>query len=94
VINSEVERNYKEAYLMESLFTVERLMHYLNLRKSQIDYLVRNGLIPHFKLPNGEILFRVSEIEIWLYSCRVPNDNKKFEKILDRSRKWKRQQES
>ncbi len=94
MINSKVERNYKEAYLMESLFTVERLMHYLNLRKSQIDYLVRNGLIPHFKLPNGQILFRASEIEIWLYSCRVPNDNKKFEKILDRSRKWKRQQES
>lgn len=51
---------------MESLFTIERLMHYLNLKKSQIDYLIENGLIPHFKLPNGEILFRASEIEQWL----------------------------
>lgn len=78
---------------MESLFTVERLMHYLNLRKSQIDYLVKNWLIPHFKLPNGEILFRASEIEIWLYTCRVPNENKKLQKILDRTREWKCKQE-
>jgi len=79
---------------MESLFTVERLMHYLNLRKSQIDYLVKNGLIPHFKLPNSEILFRASEIEIWLYSCRIPNNNKKLHKIMSQSRKWKGQQKN
>jgi len=74
---------------MESLFTVERLMHYLNLRKSQIDYLVKNGLIPHFKLPNGEILFRASEIEIWLYSCKIPDNDKKLQKIINQSRKGK-----
>jgi len=94
VINSSIEKRNCEEYLMESLFTVERLMHYLNLRKSQIDYLVKNGLIPHFKLPNGEILFRASEIEIWLYSCRIPNNNKKLRKIMSQSRKWKGQQKS
>lgn len=78
---------------MESLFTVERLMHYLNLRKSQIDYLVKNGLIPHFKLPTGEILFRASEIEIWLYSCRKPNQNKSLQKILNQSRRWQKEQQ-
>ena len=77
---------------MESLFTVERLMHYLNLKKSQIDYLVKNGLIPHFKIPNGEILFRASDIETWLHSCMVPNGNKKLQKIITQSRRWKKRQ--
>ena len=77
---------------MESLFTVERLMHYLNLRKGQIDYLVEKGLIPHFKIPNGEALFRASEIEIWLYSIRVPNKDKKLQKIITQSRRWKSKQ--
>jgi len=77
---------------MESLFTVERLMHYLNLRKGQIDYLVDNGFIPHFKIPDGEILFRASDIETWLYSCRVPNKDKKLQKIITQSRRWKSKQ--
>ena len=77
---------------MESLFTVERLMHYLNLRKGQIDYLVEKGLIPHFKIPNGGALFRASEIETWLYSCRVPKKDKKLQKIITQSRRWKNRQ--
>jgi len=77
---------------MESLFTVERLMHYLNLRKGQIDYLVDNGLIPHFKIPSGEILFRASNIETWLYSYSVPNKDKKLQKIITQSRRWKKRQ--
>jgi len=77
---------------MESLFTIERLMHYLNLKKSQIDYLVKKGLIPHFKIPNGETLFRASEIEIWLYSHSAPNKDKKLQKIITQSRRWKSKQ--
>ena len=77
---------------MESLFTIERLMHYLNLKKSQIDYLVKNGLIPHFEIPNGEVLFRASDVEAWLESYMMPNGNKKLQKIIEKSRRCKKRE--
>jgi predicted DNA-binding transcriptional regulator AlpA len=78
---------------MESLLTVERLMTHLNLKRSQIDYLVKNWLIPHFRLPNGEVMFRASEIEIWLFTCSVPSNNRKLRKILNETRMWRCKQQ-
>jgi len=78
---------------MESLLTVERLMTHLNLKRSQIDYLVKNWLIPHFRLPSGEVMFRASEIEIWLYTCSVPDNNRKLREILDKTRTWRCKQQ-
>ncbi len=78
---------------MEGLLTVERLMTHLNLKRSQIDYLVKNWLIPHFRLPSGEVMFRASEVEMWLYTCRVPYNDSKFRAILNQIRTWRCKQQ-
>ncbi len=47
------------------------------LRKSEsrIRHMVMDREIPHYKLPNGSLAFRKSEIEQWRLGTRIPTND-------------------
>jgi hypothetical protein len=49
----------------------------LRMPPSRVSRLARGGVIPHFVLPDGELLFDEEEVRAWLQRNRGPRDQRK-----------------
>lgn len=61
----------------DSMWSVGKVAEYLSLSKPAIYSLARQRQIPHYRpIPNGKIIFRRSEIDIWLLDSKVEVEKK------------------
>ena len=55
----------KDSRMVEELISIEELCRILKLKKSYVYLLTHQKKIPHYKI-NGQLRFRLSDIELWL----------------------------
>jgi len=55
---------------MATLLIADDVARKLGVSSRQVNRLVRDGTIPHVRLPSGEIRFRSVDIEKWLDSLQ------------------------